>query len=141
MGLESNGAGRRQNYGYEPTSRMSNTYICNGESTFEEIIENTKFGLFAKNLGGGSVNPTTGDYNFAVIEGYLIEDGKITKPVRGASLVGNGAKTLLQIDMVGNNLKRAQGMCGAASGSIQTDVGQPTIRVKNMAVGGKGGAL
>ena len=135
------GSGRRQSYAYEPTSRMTNTFICNGESTFEEIIENTSFGLFAKSLGGGSVNPLTGEFNFSVREGYLIENGKIGKPVKDASLVGSGKDTLLKIDMVGNNLLRAQGMCGSSSGSIPVDVGQPTIRVKNMTVGGRGGNL
>jgi len=141
MKSNTTGAGRRQSYAYEPTSRMTNTYICNGKSTFNEIIENTDFGLFAKSLGGGSVNPITGEFNFSVEEGYLIEGGKITKPVKGASLVGSGKDTLLKIDMVGNNLLRAQGMCGSSSGSIPVDVGQPTIRVKDMTVGGRGGNL
>ena len=92
-------------------------------------------------MGGGSVNPTTGDFNFAVQEGYLIENGKITKPVKGATLIGNGANILFNIDMVGNNLLREQGMCGAASGSIPADVGQPTIRVKSILVGGTGGKI
>lgn len=141
MKMPSSGSGRRQSYHYEPTSRMSNTFILNGNSTLEEMIADTKFGLYAKSLGGGSVDPSTGDFNFAVMEGYLIQDGKIVKPVRGATLVGNGAKVLLQIDKVGNNLSRAQGMCGSISGSIPTDVGQPAIHVKNMTVGGRGGAL
>jgi len=141
MRMVSSGSGRRQSYHLEPTSRMTNTYIANGKSTFEEIIAATKFGLFAAKLGGGSVNPTTGEFNFAVIEGYMIRDGKIAEPVKGASLVGNGADTLMNIDMVGNNLLRSQGMCGSISGSIPVDVGQPTIRVKNMIVGGRGGNL
>lgn len=141
MGSKSTGSGRRQSYHYQPTSRMNNTFITNGESTLDELIEATKFGLFAASLGGGSVNPATGDFNFAVQEGYLIEDGKITKPVKGASLVGNGAQVLQDIDMVANNLLRAQGMCGSASGSIPVDVGQPAIRVKKMTVGGRGGNI
>ncbi len=141
MGIKGNGATRRESYQYEPTSRMSNTFICAGKSTTEEIIADTTFGLYAKSLGGGSVNPTTGDFNFAVLEGYLIENGQITKPVKGATLIGNGAEVLLNIDRVGNNLERAQGMCGASSGSIPADVGQPTIRVKNITVGGRGGNL
>jgi TldD protein len=120
---------------------MSNTFIDNGESTFEEIIAATEFGLYAKKMGGGSVNPATGDFNFAVGEGYMIRDGKIAEAVRGASLVGTGSEALLKVDMVGNNLKRSQGMCGSASGSIPTDVGQPTIRVQDITVGGRGGAL
>ena len=140
MGIKGNGATRRESYQYEPTSRMSNTFIVGGKSTTEEIIAETEYGLYAKSLGGGSVNPTTGDFNFAVLEGYLIENGKITKPVKGATLIGNGAEVLLKIDRVGNNLERAQGMCGASSGSIPTDVGQPTIRVQDITVGGRGGS-
>jgi len=130
------GSSRRESYKYSPTSRMTNTYIDNGESTFEEIIENTKFGLFARKMGGGSVNPVTGEFNFTVSEGYMIEDGKITTPVRGAALIGNGKDTLFNIDMVGNNRSFGHGVCGSASGSIPANVGQPTIRIKNMTVGG-----
>lgn len=137
MNHPTTGSGRRQSYKYLPTSRMSNTFIVNGNSTYEEIIANTKYGLFAKDMGGGSVNPATGEFNFAVLEGWLIEDGKLTKPVKGATLVGPGSEVLLNIDMVGNNLSTGHGMCGSSSGSIPTDVGQPTIRVKNVTVGGK----
>ncbi len=140
MEQSSNGASRRESYKYMPTSRMSNTYIDNGESTVEEIIANTKYGLYAKKLGGGSVNPTTGDFNFSVMEGYIVEDGKITKPVRGATLVGNGAEVLHKIDYVANNLLRSRGMCGSVSGSIAADVGQPTLRVSKMTVGGRKGS-
>jgi TldD protein len=134
------GSSRRESYRFSPTSRMSNTFIDNGSSTFEEIIAATKYGLYAAKMGGGSVNPGSGDFNFAVSEGYLIRDGKIAEPVRGASLVGNGAEILHKIDMVGNNLDRARGMCGSASGSIPADVGQPTLRVSSITVGGKKGA-
>ena len=95
--------------------------------------------LFAKKMGGGSVNPATGEYNFSVSEGYMIEDGKITKPVRGATLIGNGKDTLFKIDMIADNCSFGYGMCGSASGSIPACVGQPTIRVKEMTVGGNGG--
>lgn len=138
MNTHENGASRRQSYKYEPTSRMSNTFILPGESTPEEIIKATKFGLYAKSMGGGSVNPATGEFNFAVNEAYIIEDGKISYPVKGATLIGQGKEILLKIDMVGNDLSRAEGMCGAASGSIPTDVGQPTIRVSEITVGGRG---
>ena len=133
------GSSRRESYKNQTTSRMRNTYFLNGTSTFEEIIAATKYGLFAKSMGGGSVNPATGEFNFAVNVGYLIEDGKITKPVKGATLVGSGKDVLLRIDMIANNLSCSQGMCGSLSGSIPTNVGQPTIRVSNMTVGGKGG--
>lgn len=141
MGQKGNGACRRQSYKLEPTSRMSNTFICNGKSTPEEIIKATKLGLYAKSLGGGSVNPITGEFNFACSEAYMVRDGKICEPVRGASVIGTGQEILMNIDMVGNDLLRAQGMCGAASGSIPVDVGQPTIRVSEITVGGNGGEL
>ncbi|MBM7616266.1 TldD/PmbA family protein [Alkaliphilus hydrothermalis] len=140
MGMESTGSGRRQSYKFAPTSRMTNTYIAAGDSTPEEIISNTEKGIYAKNLGGGSVNPVTGDFNFAVREAYLIENGKITKPLRGATLIGNGPKILHKIDMVGSNLDHGQGMCGSSSGSIPTNVGQPMIRVTEITVGGRKGA-
>jgi TldD protein len=140
MNAKSTGSGRRESYRFAPTSRMSNTYIDNGDSTFNEIISATEFGLYAKKMGGGSVNPSTGDFNFAVMEGYMIRDGKIAEPVKGATLVGTGKDALMKIDMVGDNLLRAQGMCGSVSGSIPTDVGQPTLRVSSMTVGGRKGA-
>jgi hypothetical protein len=139
MNEAATGCCRRQSYKYPPTSRMSNTFICNGTSTVEEMIKATKKGLYCKKMGGGSVNPVTGEFNFALSEGYLIKNGKITRPVKGATLVGSGSEILLNIDMVGNNLRRAQGMCGSMSGSIPADVGQPCIRVRNITVGGRGG--
>lgn len=132
------GSSRRQSYKYSPTSRMSNTFFEKGSHTFEEIIANTEYGLFAKKMGGGSVNPATGEFNFAVNEGYIIEKGKVTKPVRGATLVGSGAEILKNVDMIADNLAFGYGMCGSLSGSIPTCVGQPTIRVQNLTVGGRG---
>lgn len=132
------GSGRRQSYKYSPTSRMTNTFFAPGDAQFEDIIQSVEFGLFAKKMGGGSVDPSTGEFNFAVNEGYLIENGKITKPVRGATLVGSGSEILKNVDMIANNLSFGHGMCGSVSGSIPTDVGQPTIRVQNMTVGGRG---
>jgi TldD protein len=134
------GSSRRESYRFAPTSRMSNTFIDNGTSTLEAMISATSFGLYAAKMGGGSVNPGSGDFNFAVSEGYLIRDGKIAEPVRGASLVGNGAEILHKIDMVAGNLERARGMCGSSSGSIPADVGQPSLRVSSITVGGKKGA-
>ncbi len=136
MGQASTGSSRRQSYKYEPTSRMSNTFIAAGQDSFEDMIGSIKKGLYAKKMGGGSVNPQTGEFNFAVNEGYLIENGQITIPVKGASLIGTGAEILMNIDMVGTNLERGTGMCGASSGSIPTDVGQPAIRVSSITVGG-----
>jgi TldD protein len=137
MGMEPTGSARKQDYKFAPTSRMSNTFILPGNYLPEEIIAATEKGLYAKKMGGGSVNPSTGEFNFAVKEGYLIENGKITKPVRGATLIGKGQDILMKIDMVGNDLARGQGMCGSISGSIPADVGQPTIRVSELTVGGK----
>ncbi|MCB9498477.1 MAG: TldD/PmbA family protein [Bacillales bacterium] len=137
MNLPCTSSGRRESYKYAPTSRMSNTYIAEGESTLEDMLKGIKFGLYAKNMGGGSVDPATGDFNFAVREGYLIRDGKIAEAVKGASLVGNGAVILKNIDMVGKNVDLGQGMCGSVSGSIPTNVGQPAIRVSKITVGGR----
>ena len=141
MNREGNGACRRQNYKYCPTSRMSNTYICNGKSTPEEIIAATKLGLYAVGFNGGSVDPTTGEFNFGCSEAYIIRDGKVCEPVKGATLIGHGDEILKHIDMVGNDLALGQGMCGAASGSIRTNVGQPTLRISEITVGGRGGEL
>lgn len=137
MGIKSTGSGRRESYKYAPTSRMTNTFILNGKSSFDEIIKNTEYGIYAKNMGGGSVNPASGDFNFAVMEGYIIRNGEICEPVRGATLIGNGGEVLKKIDMVGNNLGFGQGMCGSSSGSIPTNVGQSTIRVSEITVGGR----
>ncbi len=141
MNRQGNGACRRQNYRYCPTSRMSNTYICNGKSTPEEIIKATKLGLYAVGFAGGSVDPATGEFNFGCSEAYIIRDGKVCEPVKGATLIGKGSEILKTIDMVGNDLALGQGMCGAASGSIRTNVGQPTIRLSECLVGGRGGEL
>ncbi|MEC4558736.1 MAG: TldD/PmbA family protein ['Conium maculatum' witches'-broom phytoplasma] len=136
MKAKPTGSSRRESYKYSPTSRMNSTYIANGTDKPEQIIKDTKYGLYAKSLGGGTVEPATGEFNFVVKEGYLIEDGKLTTLVKGAMLIGYGDDVLLKIDRVGNNLSLGQGMCGSVSGSIPTDVGQPTIRVQEMVVGG-----
>ena len=137
MGMAMTGNSRRQGYTYEPTSRMTNTFIDNGPDKNEDIIASIEYGLYAKEMGGGSVNPLTGAFNFAVREGYIIRNGKICEPVRGASLIGTGSQILQDIDMVGQNLATGQGVCGSASGNVPTDVGQPLIRVKNITVGGR----
>ena len=137
MGMPMTGNSRRQGYTFEPTSRMTNTFIDNGPDKNEDIISSIEYGLYAKEMGGGSVNPLTGAFNFAVREGYMIRNGKICEAVRGASLIGTGSQILEDIDMVGQNLATGQGMCGSSSGSIPTDVGQPLIRVKSITVGGR----
>lgn len=137
MGMASTGSSRRQSYAYTPTSRMTNTYIAPGQDKNEDIIGSIEYGLYAAAMGGGSVNPVTGEFNFAVIEGYMIRNGKICEPVRGASLVGKGSEIIQNIDMVGTDLDMGQGMCGSSSGSVPTNVGQPLIRVSGITVGGR----
>ena len=137
MGMSSTGNSRRQSYAYEPVSRMTNTYIAPGEDSDEEIISSIEYGLYAKKMGGGSVNPVTGEFNFGVAEGYMIRNGKICEAVRGASLVGKGSEVIQKIDMVSKDLDLSAGMCGASSGSVPTNVGQPMIRVSEITVGGR----
>ncbi|MBQ3216128.1 MAG: TldD/PmbA family protein [Oscillospiraceae bacterium] len=137
LGMTPTGNSRRQSYAYTPTSRMTNTFIAPGEDADEDIIGSIDYGLYAKEMGGGSVNTVTGEFNFAVDEGYIIRNGKICEPVRGACLVGEGRKILMDIDMVGKGLEMGQGMCGSSSGAIPTSVGQPLIRVSSITVGGR----
>lgn len=137
MNIAATGSARRESYRFAPTSRMNNTYIAPGTSTPEEIIADTEFGIYAKYMGGGSVNPPTGDYNFAVREGYMIRNGKIAEPIKGAILIGNGMDTLKKVDKVGNNLKLEVGMCGSLSGTVPVTVGQPMLRVTELTVGGR----
>ena len=137
MQMPITGSGRRQGYMFAPTSRMRNTYIAAGTDDNDEIIASMGDGLYAAKMGGGSVEPTTGKFNFSVREGYLVKDGKIAHPVRGASLIGRGSEILLKIDRVGRDMQMAQGVCGSLSGSVPTNVGQPMIRVSSMTVGGR----
>ena len=137
MGMPSTGNARRQDYTFAPTSRMRNTFIAPGNDENDEIIATAGDALYAKKMGGGSVNPATGEFNFAVMEGYLIRGGKIDRPVRGATLVGKGSEILKKIDRVGKDMKMGQGMCGSMSGSVPTNVGQPMIRVTDITVGGQ----
>jgi len=137
METPSTGSGRRQSYRFAPTSRMTNTYILPGKDKPEDIIAATEEGLYAAQMGGGSVDPSSGDFNFAVLEGYMIRNGKIAEPVRGATLIGKGHEVLLDIDRVADNFAYAPGMCGSLSGALPTNVGQPMIRVKQLTVGGR----
>ena len=141
MGLTVTGNSRRQSYKFAPTSRMTNTFLCGGNDSFEEMISTMGEGLYAKSLGGGSVNPTTGEFNFTVLEGYWVRDGHILCPVRGATLVGKGTEVLKNIDRIGPSPWLGQGMCGSISGSLPVNVGQPHIRLSEITVGGKGGSL
>ena len=141
MGMPVTGSARRESYEYAPTSRMTNTFFAPGTDDEEEMLATMGEGLFARRMGGGSVNPLTGEFNFAVLEGYWVRDGKILCPVRGASLIGRGAQVLMSIDRIGRHMWMGYGMCGSRSGSVPTNVGQPRIRVTGMTIGGKGGKL
>lgn len=141
MGMPSTGSSRRQGYSYAPTSRMTNTFLCAGTHDEEEMIASMGEGLYAKKMGGGSVNPPTGEFNFSVAEGYWVRNGAIVSPVRGATLVGKGSEVLQRIDRVGKTMWMAPGMCGSLSGTVPTNVGQPRIRVSGLTIGGKGGAI
>jgi len=137
MEMPSTGSGRRQDYNFAPTSRMRNTYIAPGTDDESAMIAEIDRGLYAKKMGGGSVNPATGEFNFAVVEGYMIRNGQIAEPVRGATLIGRGAELLMKIDRVGPRMWMAQGVCGSVSGSVPTNVGQPRIRISEITVGGR----
>lgn len=137
-GYKPTGSGRRESYKYAPASRMRNTFIAPGKDSFEEMIKDVDYGLFAKDMGGGSVNPGTGEYNFAAREAYIIRKGRVEELVKGATLIGKGIDTLGKITKVSSELKLAIGMCGSVSGSIPTTVGQPQILVSSLLVGGRG---
>lgn len=137
VGVPQTGSGRRESYKFAPVSRMRNTYIDRGPHTLEEIIASVEYGLYAKKMGGGSVDPATGEFNFAVQEGYIIRHGKVAESVRGATLIGKGYEVLPKISMIGKDLELAAGMCGASSGWVPTTVGQPTLKVDSILVGGR----
>lgn len=136
-GYERTGSGRRQSYKYAPASRMRNTYIEAGEHSLEDILATIDNGIYCKKMGGGSVKPGTGEFNFSAEESYLIKNGKIDRPLKGATLIGTGPDILKKISMVGNNLELAAGMCGSVSGAIPTTVGQAALKVDEILVGGK----
>ena len=133
------GSGRRESYKFAPTSRMSNTFITPGKSTVEEMISSIDNGVYCANMGGGSVEPATTDFNFSVQEAYLIKQGKIDRPIKGAALIGKGSEIIKNIEMVGDNLDFGTGMCGSISGSVPAFVGQPAIKVSGLVVGGRKG--
>jgi TldD protein len=137
-GYDRTGSGRRQSYKFAPASRMRNTFIEPGDSSLEEMIATIPNGIYCKKMGGGSVQPGTGEFNFAAQESYLIKDGKIDKPLKSATLIGTGPEVLKQISMVGNNFELAAGMCGSVSGAVPTTVGQAAIKVDDILVGGQG---
>ena len=138
MGTRSTGNGRRESYRYYPIPRMSNTFIDQGQADPDEIIRSVKKGIYAKKLGGGSVDTSTGNFNFLIREAYLIEGGKITSPVKGAVLIGNGPEAMKRIEMLGNDLviDTTTGTCGKDNQSAYAGLGQPTVKFKEITVGG-----
>lgn len=138
MGVQSTGNGRRESYACTPMPRMTNTYMLPGESDPEEILQSVQKGLYAKNFGGGQVDITSGKFVFSTSEAYLIENGKITQPVKGATLIGNGPDVLTRVSMVGNDLALDSGVgtCGKEGQSVPVGVGQPTLKIDSLTVGG-----
>jgi TldD protein len=135
-GAEPTGNGRRESFRHVPVPRMTNTFFAPGEATPEGLIGEIERGLYAVSFGGGQVEPATGDFVFGVSEGYLIEGGKVTAPVRGATLVGNGIEALRAIDGIAGDLDIASGICGKAGQSVPAGVGQPHVRIRELTVGG-----
>jgi len=138
MGEESTGNGRRESYAHLPMPRMTNTYMHAGKEDPEEIIASVDKGLYAVNFGGGQVDITSGKFVFSASEAYLIEKGKVTRPVKGATLIGNGPDVLTRVSMIGNDLEldRGVGVCGKAGQSVPVGVGQPTLKIDGLTVGG-----
>lgn len=136
LGLAATGNGRRESFRHIPYPRMTNTYFAPGPGTAEDLIAATPRAFYAKSLSGGEVNPATGDFVFGVSEGYLIEGGKVGRPVRGATLVGNGLEVVKSIEAVASDLDVKSGMCGKEGQSVPVGTGQPTVRIREMTVGG-----
>jgi TldD protein len=140
MGVAPTGNGRRQSFAHAPMPRMTNTYMLNGPHDPQEIIASVKRGLYAVNFGGGSVDITSGKFVFSASEAYLIEEGKVGPAVKGATLIGNGPDALTKITMVGNDLRLDDGIgtCGKDGQGVPVGVGQPTLRMDGLTVGGTG---
>jgi TldD protein len=138
MNMNLTGNGRRESYAHLPMPRMTNTYMLNGNNSKEEIITSVKNGLYASNFGGGQVDITSGKFVFSASEAYLIKDGRISHPVKGATIIGNGPDILKQVSMVGNDMSLDSGVgtCGKDGQSVPVGVGQPTLKIDNIVVGG-----
>ncbi|MGD8546374.1 MAG: metallopeptidase TldD-related protein, partial [Thiohalophilus sp.] len=138
MGTTSTGNGRRESYAHLPMPRMTNTYMLAGEHDPGEIIASVEKGLYAVNFGGGQVDITSGRFVFSANEAYLIENGKVTRPVKGATLIGNGPEVMNKVEMVGNDLQldSGVGVCGKEGQSVPVGVGQPTLKISSITVGG-----
>jgi TldD protein len=140
MGVAPTGNGRRESYAHLPMPRMTNTYMLAGQSDPEEIVRSVKKGIYCANLGGGQVDITSGKFVFSTSEAYLIEDGRITAPVKGATLIGNGPEVMNRVSMVGHDLQLDSGVgtCGKDGQSVPVGVGQPTLKIDQITVGGTG---
>lgn len=138
MGMAPTGNGRRESYAHLPMPRMTNTYMLTGQSTPDQIIASVEYGLYAPNFGGGQVDITSGKFVFSTSEAYLIENGKVTTPVKGATLIGSGIETMQKVSMVGNDLRldNGVGVCGKEGQSVPVGVGQPTLKIDELTVGG-----
>ena len=138
MGTQSTGNGRRESYASWPMPRMTNTYLLPGKNTPEEIISSVEKGIYAADFSGGQVDITSGKFVFTASEAYLIEHGKITRPIKGATFIGSGHEVLKKIWMVGNDLKLDSGIgnCGKAGQTVPVGVGQPTLKIESMTLGG-----
>jgi TldD protein len=137
-GASPTGNGRRQSFRHVPIPRMTTTYIGPGDSTPDAVIAATPRGFYAKSLAGGQVEPASGNFVFGVAEGYLIEDGRVTTPLRGATLVGNGIDILMKIDMIADDFEVKSGICGKDGQGVPVGTGQATLRISEMTVGGTG---
>ena len=138
MGVAATGNGRRESYAHLPMPRMTNTFMENGAYDPQEIVSSMKKGLYAVNFGGGQVDITSGKFVFSASEAYLVENGKIGAPVKGATLIGSGPDAMSKITMIGNDmaLDRGVGTCGKAGQSVPVGVGQPTLKMGGITVGG-----
>jgi len=138
MGVPVTGNARRESFAHIPMPRMTNTYMLNGDKDPQEIIKSVKHGLYAANFGGGQVDITSGKFVFSAAEAYMIEDGKITYPVKGATLIGNGPDVLTRVSMIGNDMSLDPGVgtCGKEGQSVPVGVGQPTLKIDSLTVGG-----
>ncbi len=138
MGVSPTGNGRRESFAHAPMPRMTNTYMLSGDHDPEEILGSVRDGLYAVNFGGGQVDITSGKFVFSASEAYLIEDGKIGAPVKGATIIGNGPDVLTRVKMIGNDMKLDPGVgtCGKDGQGVPVGVGQPTLMVENLTIGG-----
>jgi TldD protein len=142
MGMKPTGNGRRESYAHQPMPRMTNTYMTAGEHDAQEIIKSVKKGIYAVNFGGGQVDITSGKFVFSCTEAYKIENGKIGSPIKGATLIGNGPESLKYISMIGNDMRMDEGVgtCGKSGQGVPCGVGQPTIKIDKLTVGGTAAA-